>query len=288
MGAAASLTNDRFIMRILFGEIQRPLDASDVDTPRGESAKGEVRRLRGMIHSRKLGEEAVAELKASFDQFDSDGSGEIDVHELGHLIEKIGLYRTEKELHAMVVKVDEDESGEISFEEFCAMLGVKIAGPEDLKDIEVTYDDPYGTVMFSEAENRFFYKEGDIDDLIIIAAANAAQRAVEKMFQTQLEMFRKAFDEFDADGSGEIDVHELGTLVKEIGVECSEEELRGLVDEVDDDGSGEIGFHEFVVLVKKMMMENAEMMAVMDGSKKAELALKAQRERDSGARVMWE
>ena len=37
MGAAASLTNDRFIMRILFGEIQRPLDASDVDTPR-ESA----------------------------------------------------------------------------------------------------------------------------------------------------------------------------------------------------------------------------------------------------------
>ena len=59
-----------------------------------------------------------------------------------------------------------------------------------------------------------------------------------------LSKFRKAFDEFDADGSGEIDVHELGTLIKEIGVECSEEDLRGLVDEVDDDGSGEIGFDE--------------------------------------------
>ena len=107
-------------------------------------------------------------------------------------------------------------------------------------------------------------------------------------FATSISQVELMIEKVDSDGSGEIDVHELGALVKEIGVECSEEELRGLVDEVDDDGSGEIGFHEFVVLVKKMMMENAEMMAVMDGSKKAELALKAQRERDSGARVMWE
>ena len=85
MGAASSVTADRLIMRVVHDEIERPLDAADVDTPRGESAKQEVRRLRGMIEERTLGEDA-RELKKSFDAFDADGSGEIDAEELGELV----------------------------------------------------------------------------------------------------------------------------------------------------------------------------------------------------------
>ena len=288
MGQAASLTHDKFIMRIIHDEINKPSDASDVDTPRGESAKNEVQRLRGMIHSRKLGEDAVSELKESFDVFDKDGSGEIDARELGHLIKNLGLQRTKEQLHEMILKVDEDDSGEISFAEFCEMLGLKIARPEDKEDIEIGYDEPYGTVMFSQVEDRFFYKEGDIDDLIIIAAANAAQRAADKAAEQQMLMFRKTFDEFDSDGSGEIDVPELQQMVKAVGLERTEEELTKMVMEVDDDGSGEIGFDEFCVLVRQMLeQDGGNLMAVMDGSKRKEMELLAQRKRDSGALIMW-
>ena len=55
-----------------------------------------------------------------------DGSGEIDCHELNHLIKDLGLVRTEQEIAEMVVLVDEDGSGEIDFDEFAVML----AGPE--------------------------------------------------------------------------------------------------------------------------------------------------------------
>ena len=288
MGAAASLTHDQMIMRVIHDEIKLPLDASDVDTPRGESVKSEVQRLRGLIHSRKLGEDAVAELKEQFDVFDADGSGEIDARELGQLIKNLGLIRTKKQIHEMILKVDEDDSGEISFEEFCEMLGVKIAKPEDKVDLEIGYDEPYGTVMFSQVELRFFYKEGDIDDLIIIAAANAQQRAAEKAAEQQMEMFQQTFNEFDKDGSGEIDASELMLMIKHIGLERTEEQCYRMVMEVDDDASGEIGFEEFVVLVKKMLSEDggADLMAVMDGSKRKELELMAIRKRDSGARIM--
>lgn len=289
MGQAASLTHDRFIMRILHDEIKRPLDGSDVSTPRGETAKAEVQRLRGMIASRKLGEEAAEELKKDFDDYDADGSGEIDVHELGALIRQLGLYRTKEQLDTMVCKVDEDGSGEIDFPEFCEMLGIKISGPEDLEDIEIGYDKPYGTVMFSQQEDRFFYKEGDIDDLVIIAAAKAKERAAEEAAETRRTMFKKAFDEFDEDGSGEIDLKELATLVNELGLHRSDEELKTLMSAVDEDASGEVGFEEFVEMMEQMMKEDAsgDMMAVMDGSKKAEMELLQQRERDSGALIMW-
>ena len=171
MGAATSLHRDKMIMRCIHDEITRPLDASDIDTPRGETAKHEVHRLRGLIGSRALGEEAAVELKVAFDEYDTDGSGEVGVEELGRIIKKLGLKRSKQQVQAMVDKVDADGSGEVDFVEYCALLGVTIRGPDDLKDIECCYDKPYGTVMFSEKENRFFYLEGDIDDLIAESAS---------------------------------------------------------------------------------------------------------------------
>jgi calmodulin len=285
MGAASSLKQDKMIMRIIHDEIDRPLDASDIDTPRGETAKHEVHRLRGLLLSRTMGEEAAVELKVAFDEFDTDGSGEVGVEELGRIIKRLGLNRTKQQIQEMVDKVDADGSGEVDFIEYCALLGVTIRGPEDMKDIEVGYDKPYGTVMFSEKENRFFYLEGDIDDLIAAAAEKAAKSTLS---DDQLDMFRKAFDEFDADGSGEIDASELNHLVKELGLTRTEKEIAEMVAEVDEDSSGEISFDEFAVMLAEMMMEdNPEMMAVMNGSKKKAMEVKAQRKKDSGVLIMW-
>ena len=54
---------------------------------------------------------------ALFQEIDEDGSGSIDVDELGLLFDKMEEEVTHEELRGYVKKVDEDESGELEFGE---------------------------------------------------------------------------------------------------------------------------------------------------------------------------
>ena len=295
MGQAASLTvPDKLIMRVVHDEIYRPLDGCDIDTPRGESAKQEVRRLRGLMEQRVLGEEAEAELKEEFDKYDKDGSGEIDEHELGSLIKTIGLRRSKAEIANMVASVDDDGSGEICWSEFCKLLNVEPAGPKIVEDIEIGWDEPYGTIMYTEGDpdndeegGRFFYKEGDIDDLIVQAAERLAEER-KWLSAEQKATFQIAFDRFDNDGSGTIDIQELGVLVKELNLMCSVDELVA----GSNLGLEEYTFRDFCKMLVHILKEHSDgdtsdILSTIDGSKQQEIEQAEARKRDSGALVMW-
>ena len=62
------------------------------------------------------------ELRDAFAVFDTDKSGSIDRKELKRLMKKLGQTLTEGELDAMMDEVDENGDGEISFEEFKALM----------------------------------------------------------------------------------------------------------------------------------------------------------------------
>lgn len=62
------------------------------------------------------------ELRDAFAVFDTDGSGSIDRKELKRLMKKLGQALSEAELDAMMEEVDQNGDGEISFEEFKAMM----------------------------------------------------------------------------------------------------------------------------------------------------------------------
>eukprot|EP00540_Astrosyne_radiata_P012102 CAMPEP_0116841188 /NCGR_PEP_ID=MMETSP0418-20121206/10785_1 /TAXON_ID=1158023 /ORGANISM="Astrosyne radiata, Strain 13vi08-1A" /LENGTH=221 /DNA_ID=CAMNT_0004471585 /DNA_START=69 /DNA_END=732 /DNA_ORIENTATION=+ len=62
------------------------------------------------------------ELRDAFNVFDSDGSGAIDRKELKRLMKKLGQALSDAELDAMMSEVDTNGDGEISFEEFKAMM----------------------------------------------------------------------------------------------------------------------------------------------------------------------
>ncbi|KAM6977155.1 troponin C, skeletal muscle-like [Aplochiton taeniatus] len=64
----------------------------------------------------------VAEFKAAFDMFDSDGGGDISTKELGQVMRMLGQNPTREELDAIIEEVDEDGSGTIDFEEFLVMM----------------------------------------------------------------------------------------------------------------------------------------------------------------------
>jgi hypothetical protein len=55
-----------------------------------------------------------------FDRFDVDGNGEIDIEELATLLEALGMDPDDEQLEAARDKLDADESGRLSWDEFRA------------------------------------------------------------------------------------------------------------------------------------------------------------------------
>jgi len=53
-----------------------------------------------------------------FNKFDANGSGEIDIRELGLLVKALGLNMQQYELNTAMIDLDKDKNGAISFEEF--------------------------------------------------------------------------------------------------------------------------------------------------------------------------
>merc|ERR1712057_120559 len=67
--------------------------------------------------------------------------------------------------------------------------------------------------------------------------------------EKQKQEIKEAFDLFDTDGSGNIDVKELTVAMKALGCEPKPGEIEKMISDVDDDGSGEIGFPEFLQMM---------------------------------------
>lgn len=75
-----------------------------------------------LMKSRIGTRDAEQELRDAFAVFDTDNSGAIDRKELKRLMKKLGQALSEAELDAMMSEVDENGDGEISFEEFKALM----------------------------------------------------------------------------------------------------------------------------------------------------------------------
>ena len=57
-----------------------------------------------------------------------------------------------------------------------------------------------------------------------------------ELSEEQIEEFREAFLLFDKDGDGTITTIELGTVMRSLGQNPTEEELQEMINEVDEDG----------------------------------------------------
>ena len=79
---------------------------------------------------------------------------------------------------------------------------------------------------------------------------------VENLSEETIKQFRSIFDLFDKDGNGQITSKELGTVMRSLGQNPSEEELKQMIREVDLNGNGTIDFKEFMCLMVKKMNDN--------------------------------
>ena len=79
---------------------------------------------------------------------------------------------------------------------------------------------------------------------------------VGNLSEERITEFKAAFDLFDKDRDGSINNKELGTVMRNLGQNPSEEELKQMIKEIDLDGNGVIDFNEFLYLMVKKMKEN--------------------------------
>uniref|UniRef100_G1QAZ4 EF-hand domain-containing protein n=1 Tax=Myotis lucifugus TaxID=59463 RepID=G1QAZ4_MYOLU len=76
--------------------------------------------------------------------------------------------------------------------------------------------------------------------------------------ETQKQEIKEAFDLFDIDGSGTIDVKELKIAMRALGFEPKKEEVKKLIAEIDKEGTGTISFEDFFAIMSLKMSEKDE------------------------------
>merc|ERR1712086_1239624 len=83
----------------------------------------------------------------------------------------------------------------------------------------------------------------------------AKKKAKGGLTEEQIEEIREAFNLFDADNSGAIDVRELKAAMRALGFEVKKEELKKMISDIDSDGNGSIEFQEFLEMMTGKMGE---------------------------------
>ncbi|KAH0573187.1 Centrin [Spironucleus salmonicida] len=82
------------------------------------------------------------------------------------------------------------------------------------------------------------------------------KRAIEpELTEEQKHEIREAFDLFDADGSGRIDVKELKVAMRALGFEPKRDELKRMISEVDSSGNGTLDLNDFFRIMTAKMGE---------------------------------
>uniref|UniRef100_A0A1I8ICN0 Protein-serine/threonine phosphatase n=2 Tax=Macrostomum lignano TaxID=282301 RepID=A0A1I8ICN0_9PLAT len=93
--------------------------------------------------------------------------------------------------------------------------------------------------------------------------------------EEEIAELHEAFLLFDRDGGGTISANELGDVMRSLGQNPSDEEIKRLIEQVDVDGNGELDFSEFTILM---------MMKMNDGESSGQIreALKVFDEEETG------
>ncbi|KAF6090181.1 centrin 2 [Phyllostomus discolor] len=88
-------------------------------------------------------------------------------------------------------------------------------------------------------------------------ASNAQRKRVSpkpELTAEQVQEIRQAFDLFDTDATGTIDVKELKVAMRALGFEPKKEEIKKMITEIDKEGTGKMNFNDFLTVMTQKMV----------------------------------
>ena len=87
----------------------------------------------------KMSKDELAEFREIFDLVDKDKGGSISRDELGELMDTLGIRASKEEIDLMINEIDEDNNGEIDFEEFVAVMSRKVNANYTSKEVKSAF-----------------------------------------------------------------------------------------------------------------------------------------------------
>lgn len=193
-----------------------------------------------ILYAEEFSREELEKFVQQFRTMDKDDSGTMDSREVGDAFVQAGIVIDEETLLEVVKEADEDESGEIDIIEWIGMQKAVRDGTSKAMRL----------LAEAAQKNQEEAEKQRAKQAKMRADASAQRSAVLKRFPPQkLAMFRQTFNDFDADESGSVELHELVAMCAAMDMHVGKKKLKVLMNKVDRDGSGSIDFVEFVEMM---------------------------------------
>ncbi len=155
----------------------------------------------------------------AFKLFDTDGSGAIDEGELRDAMKALGFNAEKLEVIKMIAEIDKDGSGTIDFDEFLELMKKKMV---------ICYN-------FNKIKYYLIQKK----------------KLEEKNLEEEIE---KAFQFFDDNNEGFIDLEKLKKVAADLGEEIDDLSLNHMIFAADLDEDGKVSKDEFMRVMRKMKL----------------------------------
>merc|ERR1711907_271973 len=97
--------------------------------------------------------------------------------------------------------------------------------------------------------------------------ANKRAGQVKGLTDVQKNDLREAFELFDTDGSGAIDIAELHTAMSALGFEPKKSEIEKMVRDMDKDGDATVDLEEFYIMIAEQMNKKEGKAGLLKGFK---------------------
>merc|ERR1712133_291796 len=142
-----------------------------------------------------LANDEIKCLKVCFDLFDTKKQDYLSADDLGEIMRAMGFRPSEEELQELLVEIDEDDSGEIEFGEFCQLCATFLVEDPDMDTMKREQKDAF---MVYDKEGLGYITTDTLRGLISKLLAPLTNEELEGILE-----------ELDEDGSGSMDFDEF-------------------------------------------------------------------------------
>lgn len=193
---------------------------------------------------------SVLSLSQTFDRYDVNGTGTIDICELRPALTELGLEARTNQAEAILKQYDSG-TGVIEVRAFTALV----------RDIQLLYafdKDGSGTLSAEElvpALRSLGLETSARHARLILQAWDADNSGRLDLVEfASLVKSMQAFRKFDRDRSGTIEVSELRDALRMLGIRTGTDLADSLLARYDVDGNGTIELHEFAILARDIAL----------------------------------
>ena len=114
-------------LRITMNTLGYELNASEIqrlvmELDPENTGKIDMKNFADLIRQKMTEKDHIEQIQMAFEMLDTDKKGKITFSDLKKVAKELGENITDQELHEMINEADQDNDGEISFEEFVSVI----------------------------------------------------------------------------------------------------------------------------------------------------------------------